>query len=81
MLLTDFAPFNQLYGVFEHRGIITPISQGFPSQGLISDMVAIDAFMYLSQYVVGIFFPNAFDKGGGGGVGWCGKTSFIKGSS
>ena len=35
-------------------------------------MVAIDAFVHLSKYVVGIFFSYAFEEG-------CGKTSFIKG--
>ena len=36
-------------------------------------MVAIDAFVHLSKYVVGIFLSYAFEEG-------CGKTSFIKGS-
>ena len=36
-------------------------------------MVATDAFMHLSKYVVGIFLSYAFEEG-------CGETSFIKGS-
>ena len=36
-------------------------------------MVAIDAFMHLSKYVIDIFLSYAFEKG-------CRKTSFIKGS-
>ena len=35
-------------------------------------MVATDAFVHLSKYVVDIFFSYAFEEG-------CGKTSFIKG--
>ena len=34
-------------------------------------MVATDAFVHLSKYVVGIFFSYAFEEG-------CRKTSFIK---
>ena len=35
-------------------------------------MVAADAFVHLSKYVVGIFLSYAFEEG-------CGKTPFIKG--
>ena len=35
-------------------------------------MIAIDALVQLSKYVVGIFLSYAFEEG-------CGKTQFIKG--
>ena len=35
-------------------------------------MVATDAFVHLSKYVVGIFLSHAFEEG-------CKETSFIKG--
>ena len=72
MLLTDFAFFDQFRGVFEHRGPIIPLAQGFSYQGSSSDMVATDAFVHLSKYVVGIFLYYAFEEG-------CQETSFIKG--
>ena len=72
MLLIDFSFSNQFRGVFEHRGPIIPLPQGFSCQGLSSDMVSIDAFVHLSKYVVGIFLSYAFEEG-------CRKTSFIKG--
>ena len=72
MLLTDFAFSDQFRGVFEHRGPIIPLPQGFSCQGPSFDMVATDAFMHLSKYVVGIFISYAFEEG-------CRKTSFIKG--
>ena len=72
MLLTDFAFSYQFHGVFEHHGPIIPLPQGFSCQGSSSDMVATNAFIYLSEYVVGIFLPYAFEEG-------CRKTSFIKG--
>ena len=37
-------------------------------------MVATDAFVHLSKYVVGIFLSYAFEEG-------CGKAPFVKGSS
>ena len=37
-------------------------------------MVAIDAFVYLSKHVVGVFLSYAFEEG-------CGKAPFVKGSS
>ena len=74
MLLTDFTLFDQFCGVFEHCGSIIPLPQGFSCQGLSSDMVAADAFMYLSKYVVGVFLSYAFEEG-------YGKTLFVKGSS
>ena len=37
-------------------------------------MVAVDAFVYLSKYVVDIFLSYAFKEG-------CGKAPFVKGSS
>ena len=73
MLLTDFAISDQFYGVFEHRGPIIPFSQGFSCQGSSSNMVATDAFVHLSKYVIGIFLSYAFEEG-------CEKTSLIKGS-
>ena len=72
MLLTYFAFSDQFCGVFEHRGPIIPLPQGFSYQGPSSDMVATDAFVHLSKYVVGIFISYAFEEG-------CRKTSFIKG--
>ena len=63
MLLTDFAFSDQFRGVFEHRGLIILLPQGFSYQGLSSDMVAIDAFVHLSKYVVDIFFSYAFEEG------------------
>ena len=72
MLLIDFAFSDQFRGVFEHRGSIIPLPQGFSCQGSSSDMVATDAFVHLSKYVVGIFLSYAFEEG-------CRKTSFIKG--
>ena len=72
MLLTDLAFSDQLCGVFEHRGPIIPLPQDFSYQGPSSNMVATDAFVHLSNYVVGIFFSYAFEEG-------CGKTSFTKG--
>ena len=71
MLLTDFAFSDQFRGVFENRGPIIPLPQGFSCQGLSTDMVSIDAFVHLSNYVVGIFLSYAFEE-------WCRKTSFIK---
>ena len=72
MLLTNFAFSGRFCGVFEHRGLIIPFPQGFSCQGSSSDMVATDAFVHLSKYVVGIFLTYAFEEG-------CRKTSFIKG--
>ena len=63
MFLTYFAFSDQFRGVFEHRGLIIPLPQGFSYQGLSSDMVAIDAFMHLSKYVVSIFLSYAFEEG------------------
>ena len=72
MLLTNFSFSDQFCGVFEHRGPIIPLPQGFSYQGPSSDMVATYAFVHLSKYVVGIFLSYAFEEG-------CRKTSFIKG--
>ena len=72
MLLTDFVLSDYFRGVFEHCGLIVPLPQGFSCQGLSYDVVAIDAFVHLSKYVVGIFLSYAFKEG-------CRKTSFIKG--
>ena len=72
MLLIDFAFSDQLCGVFQHRGSIIPLPQGFSCQGPSSDMVSTNAFVHLSKFVVGIFFSYAFEEG-------CRKTSFIKG--
>ena len=73
MLLTDFSFSDQFCGVFEHRGPIISLPQGFSYQGLSSNMVATDAFVHLSMYVVGIFLSYAFKEG-------CRETLFIKGS-
>ena len=72
MLLIDFSFSDQFRDVFKHHGLIIPLPQGFSCQGLSSDMVATDAFVCLSKYVVGIFLSYAFEEG------WR-KTSFIKG--
>ena len=74
MLLIDFTFSDQFRGVFEHRGLIIPLHQGFSCQGPSSDIVAPDAFVYLSKHVVGIFLSYAFEEG-------CGKAPFVKGSS
>ena len=63
MLLIDFSFSDQFCGVFEHRGSIILLPQGFPCQGPSSDMVATDAFVHLSRYVVGIFLSYAFEEG------------------
>ena len=73
MLLTDFSFSNQFRGVLEHCGPIIPLSQGLCCQGPGSDMVAINAFMHLPEYVVGVFLSYALEDG-------CRKASFIKGS-
>ena len=74
MLLTDFSFSDQFCGVFKHHGPIIPLPQLFSCQGPSSDMVAINAFVHLSKYIVGIFLSYAFEEG-------CRKTSFIKGPS
>ena len=63
MLLPDFAFYDQFLGVFKHRGSIIPLPHGFSCQGLSSDMVATNAFMHLSKYVVGIFLSYALEEG------------------
>ena len=63
MLLTDFAFSNQFHGVFEHRGPIIPLPQGFSCQGPSSDMVVTDAFVHFFKYVVGIFLSYALEEG------------------
>ena len=72
MLLTYFAFSDQFRGVFEHREPIIPLPQGFSGQGPSFDMVATNAFVHLSKYVVGIFLSYAFEEG-------CKKTVHIKG--
>ena len=74
MLLTDLAFFNQLHGFFEHCRPIISMSQGLCCQGLGSDMVATDTFMYLSEHIIGVFLSYALKDG-------CRKASFIKGPS
>ena len=73
MLLIDFSFSDQFCGIFEHRGPIIPLPQGFSCQGPSSNMVATDAFVHLSKNVVSIFLSHAFEEG-------CRETSFIKGS-
>ena len=72
MLLTYFAFSDQFHGVIEHRGLIIPLPYSFSCQGPSFDMIAINALVYLSKYVVGIFLSYTFEEG-------CRKTSFIKG--
>ena len=72
MLLTDLAFSNQLHGVFEHCRPIISLSQGLCCQGPGSDMIAIDAFMHLSEHVIGVFLSYALKDG-------CREASFIKG--
>ena len=72
MLLAGSALSVYLCGVFEHRGPVIPLPKGFSCQSPSSDMVATDAFMHTSQYVVGILLNYAFKEG-------CGKAPFIKG--
>ena len=74
MLLTGLAFFNQLHGVFEHCRPIIPLSQGLCYQGPGSNMVAIDAFIHLSEHIVGVFLSYAFKDG-------CREALFIKGPS
>ena len=74
MLLTSFAFSNQLCRVFEHCGLVVPLSQCFPRQGPSSDMVATYALVYFPEYVVGIFLPYALENGRR-------EASFIKGPS
>ena len=71
MLSTGLAFFNQLHGFFEHCRPIIPLSQGLYCQGPGSNMVATDAFMHLSEHIVGIFLPYAFKDG-------CREASFIR---
>ena len=63
MLLTYFAFSDQFCCVCEHCGPIIPLPKGFSCQGPSSDMVATDAFVHLSKYVVGIFLSYAFEEG------------------
>ena len=63
ILLTSLAFFNQLRGVFEHCRPIITLSQGLCYQGPGSNMVDTDAFMHLSEHIVGIFLPYAFKDG------------------
>ena len=72
MLLTSFAFSNQLCRVFEHCGLVVPLSQCFPSQGPSSDVVTTYALVYLPEYVVGIFLPYTLKNGRR-------EASFIKG--
>ena len=72
MLLTDLAFSNQLRGDFEHCRPIISMSQGLCCQGPGSDMVATDAFMHLSEHVIGVFFSYALKDG-------CREALFIKG--
>ena len=63
MLLTSFAFSNQLCRLFEHCGLVVPLSQCFPFQGLSSDVVTTYALVYLLEYVVGVFLPYALKNG------------------
>ena len=74
MLLISLAFFNQLCGVFEHCRPIIPLSQGLCCQGPGSNMVATNAFMHLSEHIVGVFLSYAFKDR-------CREASFIKGPS
>ena len=72
MLLTNFAFYNQLCRIFEHCGLVVPLSQCFPCQGPSSDVVTTYALVYLPEYVVGVFHPYALKNGRR-------EASFIKG--
>ena len=72
MLLTDLAFSNHLRGILEHYRPIISLSQGLCCQGHGFDMVATDAFMHLSEHVIGVFLSYAFKDG-------CREASFIKG--
>ena len=72
MLFLDLAFFNQLCGVVEHCRPIIPLSQGLCCQGPGSNMVATNAFMHLSENIVGVFLSYAFKDG-------CREASFLKG--
>ena len=72
MLLTGLAFFNQLRGVFEHRRPVIPLPQGLCCQGSGFNMVATNAFMHLSEHIVGVFLSYALKDG-------CKEASFIKG--
>ena len=72
MLLTDFSFSNLLRGVFEICRTIISLSQGLFYQGPGSYMVATDAFMHLSDHVIGVFLSYALKDG-------CREVSFIKG--
>ena len=74
MLLTDLAFSNQLHGVLEHCRPIISLSQGLCCQGPGSDMVAINAFMHLSEHVIRFFLSYALKDE-------CREASFIKGLS
>ena len=53
---------------------IISLPEDFSCQSLSSDMVAADAFVYLSKYVIGVFLSYAFEEG-------CEKAPFVKGPS
>ena len=72
MLLTSFTFSNQFSHVFEHYGLVVPLSQCFPCQGPSSDVVTTYAIVHLFEYVVGVFLPYALKNGRR-------EASFIKG--
>ena len=72
MLLTSFAFYDQFCCVFEHCGPVIPLPQGFSRQGPSSDVLSTNAFMFLLEYVIGVFFPYALKNGRR-------EASFIKG--
>ena len=72
MLLTNLVFSNQLYDVFEHCRPIISLSQGLCCQGPGSDIVTTDAFMHLSEHVIGVVHSYALKDE-------CREASFIKG--
>ena len=72
MLLISFAFYDHFYRVFEHCGLVVPLPQGFSCYGSSSDVVATYAFLYLPEYVIGVFLPYALKNG-------CREALFIKG--
>ena len=72
MLLKNFTFSNQFCRVFEHCGLVVPLSQCFPCQGPSFDVVTTYALVYLPEFVVGVFLPYVLKNGRR-------EASFIKG--
>ena len=63
ILLASFVFSNQFCRIFEHYGLVVPLSQCFPCQGMSSVVVTTYALVYLLEYVIGIFLPYALKNG------------------